>query len=152
MAAGAALRPSLAVEADAAWFAEPGIMNVMTNRRGVLGVRWEQFTPRGPEVAWAEVHAGGLYRRRGQLWALSAKGQLYGGGGHDGDLQVVPLPERGCHVQSVSAAPGTLWLLTTNGRLFVREGVEQSARGTAWVQLDLMQIDGCRLTQLSVGA
>ena len=40
----------------------------------------------------------------------------------------------------VSAAPGTLWLLTGAGAVYVREGVEQSATGTAWVPLDLLQM------------
>ena len=34
------------------------------------------------------MHADGLYQRRGQLWAVNARGQLFGGHGHDGDLQV----------------------------------------------------------------
>ena len=53
-----------------------------------VAVRWEQFVPRGRQLEWAEVHADSLYQRRGQLWAVTAKGQLYGGHGHDGDLQV----------------------------------------------------------------
>ncbi|KAF0300730.1 Tectonin beta-propeller repeat-containing protein 2 [Amphibalanus amphitrite] len=152
MSPGAALRPSLAVEGAVAWLADPGVMSVMTCRHHIIAVRWEQFVPRGPRQEWSEIHADGLYQRRGQLWALSGRGQLYGGHGHDGDLQLVPLPERNCSVACVSAAPGALWLLTAAGAVYVREGMEQTATGNDWVQLDLVQMDGCRLVHLSVGA
>jgi hypothetical protein len=59
--------------------------------------------------------------------------------------QGLPLPDDSS-VVSLAAAIGTLWILTDNGKIYIRQGVtDQCPDGKSWKELSLAQLGKCNV-------
>lgn len=147
----------LATSHQGIWLAELGAQTCCIHTPAVIGHCWELFS----EDVWAAVCAEGLYTTQGALCCLSPLGQLFLINPNTASCVPLEIPNSnkggngssgGDSVVCVSQRPEVLWVLTSDGRVFIRAGLSASSLlGTHWDELDLSQIGDIQLCHISCG-
>ncbi|XP_063216137.1 tectonin beta-propeller repeat-containing protein 2 isoform X2 [Bacillus rossius redtenbacheri] len=143
----------LATSSDTVWIADKLASAVHVNKTSVTGHMWNHIRLRGllPSVRWQQLTAEGVFEDKGQLWLLSQSGDLFCSHPRSDTFHVLPLP---CHnpVVCVAASAMTVWLLDSEGRIYVRQGISDTCLdGTTWKELSLAQLGDVHLKHISCG-
>nr|CAD7434145.1 unnamed protein product [Timema monikensis] len=160
---------------DTVWIADKMATFVHMNKTEFSGHCWSKVSRKGllPLVKWQQLSAEGIFEDKGQLWMLTQSGDLFCSRPNSSSLHSLPLPCNSpviclfslcvvcrqslplpCNspVICLAAAPFTVWLLTANSRVFIRQGLSDTCLdGFTWRELSLAQIEGVKLRHISCG-
>ncbi|XP_071785453.1 tectonin beta-propeller repeat-containing protein 2-like [Asterias amurensis] len=125
------------------------------SKGNLLGSRWESGCPAGLPLSavWVTLSATGVYGPSGTIWAALKSGEVFCFPPDTRKpLQVDP-PRAGAVFKHLSATADTLWALTEESYIYVRQRItERSPQGLSWKKLNLDQLGPCKLVHFSCGA
>ncbi|PSN53753.1 hypothetical protein C0J52_06249 [Blattella germanica] len=156
---------TVAASEDTVWVADKSATSIYMNKTEFTGEvfglhhsttklrngRTSIFHHHMASLKWAKVCAEGIYEDKGQLWLLSTAGDLFSSWPNAQTIHGLPLPEVS-PIVSIAAAMDTVWILNAKGKIYIRQGISNiNPDGTVWKPLNLTQIDGIHLTNVSCG-
>lgn len=137
------------------WFV-PSYKNVIQACKSIMqGHHWTITPPLGMAVSssWKLVSAGAYTAEHEYIWAQHVNGEMVIFSPEARHFKMVPQPSFSNHFICISASHDSLWGLTANGTIYVRNAVRNCCpEGVNWVRLDLEQLGNIFFTHLSCGS
>ncbi|KAK3921074.1 WD repeat-containing protein [Frankliniella fusca] len=139
---------------DSVWILQHNSNIMHANKSKITGHSWTKVKLKGSPttIKWQTVTAEGVFESGGQLWLLSANGDLFSSHPYNSKkLEQIPLPTSEGAVCLASSSQA-LWLLTSSGEIYIRQGLSDSClEGNNWTKLCLVQIEDVHLSHVSCG-
>lgn len=139
---------------ESIWILQHKSKILHANKTKITGHAWTRVRLKGcpTGIKWQTVTAEGVFESGGQIWLLSANGDLFCTQPYNNrKIEQIPLPSSDGAV-CLAASSQSLWVLTSTGKIYTRHGVsEKCLEGESWTQLSLMQIEDVHLTHVSCG-
>lgn len=139
---------------DSVWIFQNNSNSLHVNKSKITGHSWSRIKLKGsPEgIRWQSVTSEGVFESEGQVWLLSANGDLFCSPSYNNrTLKQISLPSSDGAV-CLAASSHALWLLTSSGAIYIRQGLNEIClEGNDWTQLSLAQIEDVQLCHVSCG-
>eukprot|EP00095_Tigriopus_kingsejongensis_P003877 maker-scaffold387_size188669-snap-gene-0.19 protein:Tk03877 transcript:maker-scaffold387_size188669-snap-gene-0.19-mRNA-1 annotation:"wd repeat-containing protein cg11141" len=107
-----------------------------------------------------EIQANGIFEQEGVLWVTlfsmkPNRNDVFYTKFHDHQLhQVSHPPTLNTPISALAASPEALWILSSQGEIFIRTGIRPAqSEGLAWEKLDMSQLEGSgdKLEHIALG-
>ncbi|XP_026281489.1 tectonin beta-propeller repeat-containing protein 2 [Frankliniella occidentalis] len=139
---------------DSVWILQHNSNTLHANKSKITGHSWTKIKVKGSptSIKWQTVTAEGIFESGGQLWLLSANGDLFCSQPYNRkNIELIPLPTSEGAVCLASSSQA-LWLLTSSGKIYIRQGLSDTClEGNNWTELSLVQIEDVHLSHVSCG-
>jgi len=139
------------------WVASPLSNYLLSNPYLITGYRWTKLSFSSPlnDCQMKSVFCGGRDAYSGFILlrhdSQETSNSILWTNIHDSKLHQLLLPPNEV-LQDLSVVPGSIWLLTVKGNIYIRSGLSNSHPvGINWVKLSLGQLVGLRLLSVCLG-
>ncbi|KAK7791330.1 hypothetical protein R5R35_011714 [Gryllus longicercus] len=141
----------MAAGRNAMWISEKMADKIHMNKTEFTGHQWNRVNLKNlnPNYRWQRITARGMARDKGQLWLLSEAGDFFCYYPTSGNIHAIPIPDS---VICLSATPQSIWLLSGEGQIYVRQLYTTLMSDTCWKRINLTQLGNIRFTHISCGS
>ncbi|GFS40087.1 hypothetical protein NPIL_576442 [Nephila pilipes] len=133
------------------WFCKTMDNILYSTQKNIIGHEWESIIPPGAASAtkWKFLSASGISSMQGAIWCMNNTNELFCLCLSTNSLIFVELPQ-GSDVLSIIPTTQSLWLLSENGKIFIRRGMTQNCpEGVSWQMMNLTQLGSEKIIDIS---